>query len=384
MCKVHLASLSLVCSLSCGPDSSFTPSTMPVTESPAGESADLKKTRNTPPKVTRLEPVNEVNDNTTSLIAAAPSQPLAQAGSPELRTTSETGARPEPASAPAPLPQGGLPAPMVPPIGVTSPVTPQITPPKCESSATIVAANQMSDFNWSGDGPLTFAIDSGNQPGDFGTIDILDADTVRYRGPSRIATSLDIAVVATNTTGIKASCTVRLKADGALGVADDGRTPGLVGNVFQVPLAERNNSARIKSSWFSGAPLSSIVMPRIDVPNTPYEQGFPGYPNLTSWFAIRFRAQILIPESGYYGFQTQSDDGSLLYIDGRVIVRNDTVHAISTVTNDQVYLEAGLHDIQLDYFQGPPIYIAMSLLWRKPGDSQYMIIPATQFSRPKI
>lgn len=44
-------------------------------------------------------------------------------------------------------------------------------------------------------------------------------------------------------------------------------------------------------------------------------------------FAYDFRTLVKIPERGVYRFYTFSDDGSKLYIDGKLIVDNDGGHS---------------------------------------------------------
>ena len=40
-------------------------------------------------------------------------------------------------------------------------------------------------------------------------------------------------------------------------------------------------------------------------------------------YVLRWRGQITIAADGVYGFKTASDDGSLLMIDGALVVNND-------------------------------------------------------------
>lgn len=67
-------------------------------------------------------------------------------------------------------------------------------------------------------------------------------------------------------------------------------------------------------------------------------------------FAYRYTTLIDIPETGVYRFYTQSDDGSVLYIDGQKIVDNDGGHSTRRAEG-KVKLEKGLHDLRLDYFE---------------------------------
>ena len=62
-----------------------------------------------------------------------------------------------------------------------------------------------------------------------------------------------------------------------------------------------------------------------------------------------YKGYINIPEDGIYSFYLSSDDGSMLYINGQVIIDNDGLHAPGEVT-DQTALKKGYHPIEVQYF----------------------------------
>src|SRR5262249_19551486 len=66
----------------------------------------------------------------------------------------------------------------------------------------------------------------------------------------------------------------------------------------------------------------------------------------------QFSGFLKITTAGSYTFQTASDDGSLLYVDGNLVVNNDGSHSLATVTSSAVALGAGMHSIQERYLQG--------------------------------
>lgn len=67
-------------------------------------------------------------------------------------------------------------------------------------------------------------------------------------------------------------------------------------------------------------------------------------------FAYQFRTFIKIPERGVYRFYTFSDDGSALYIDGKLVVNNDGGHSSRRVEG-KIALEKGFHELNLLYFE---------------------------------
>lgn len=67
-------------------------------------------------------------------------------------------------------------------------------------------------------------------------------------------------------------------------------------------------------------------------------------------FGIKFKTWLKIPETGKYRFSTYSDDGSLLKINGRVVVDNDGSHG-ARHREGVVDLEKGFHLLEVDYFE---------------------------------
>jgi fibronectin-binding autotransporter adhesin len=55
-----------------------------------------------------------------------------------------------------------------------------------------------------------------------------------------------------------------------------------------------------------------------------------------------------ITTGGLYTFNTASDDGSRLYIDGVLVVNNEGGHGVTTITNNSVQLDAGRHEIRVE------------------------------------
>ena len=100
----------------------------------------------------------------------------------------------------------------------------------------------------------------------------------------------------------------------------------------------------------------------------------------TTNFAVRFIGQINIPVGGIWTLSTGSDDGSILFIDGSPVVENDRLHSYRTVRNI-IGLDAGLHDFELWYFQGPG-HSGVTAKWNGPGMVGEEVIPAEAFSSP--
>jgi len=96
---------------------------------------------------------------------------------------------------------------------------------------------------------------------------------------------------------------------------------------------------------------------------------------LTKNFASLLRGYIDIPSSGNYQFALESSDGSILKIDGVVIIDNSNGKAMAKATAS-AEMSKGLHSIEIQFFNnaGQP---GLKLLWTPVNSGQEVIIPAT-------
>lgn len=91
-------------------------------------------------------------------------------------------------------------------------------------------------------------------------------------------------------------------------------------------------------------------------------------------FAFIFTGLMEMPEDGIYTFLTSSDDGSVLYIDDKMVVNNDGSHAAVPSTGT-IALKKGFHSYKLYYFEdyeGEGLTVA----WKLPGAEKFAPIPA--------
>jgi hypothetical protein len=132
---------------------------------------------------------------------------------------------------------------------------------------------------------------------------------------------------------------------------------------------------------FSGlTPVGSIYTKVLDIPTRSFTSGFPGVTDRFEWFAIRYTGVFNVDTEGDYAFRLVSDDGSRLFIDGKMIIDNDGQHPTQSVSGN-AYLTSGRHSIEVDYFQGPREEIALQLFWTTPGGSEEISEP-TYAPRP--
>ena len=82
-------------------------------------------------------------------------------------------------------------------------------------------------------------------------------------------------------------------------------------------------------------------------------------------FAARYTARLQVPQSGIYTFVLESDDGSILYLDGEAVIDNSDLHQMNCVSN-RIELTAGYHDLKVDYFEKDG-QAGVRLSWSGPG-----------------
>jgi len=98
---------------------------------------------------------------------------------------------------------------------------------------------------------------------------------------------------------------------------------------------------------------------------------------LPSPYSIVWRGKLLAEQPGLYRLATNSDDGSLLYIDGQLVVDNGGPHGVRYVEGS-IHLTAGYHDVELRYFQDGGSR-ALDLWWTLPDGKKTLIPPTKLF-----
>ncbi|RYZ91271.1 MAG: hypothetical protein EOP04_01010 [Proteobacteria bacterium] len=153
----------------------------------------------------------------------------------------------------------------------------------------------------------------------------------------------------------------------------------IVADVYKIP----NPDKFLPSEWKKENYETTVCMENYNVPITPFTAGFPDVPGLTENFGMTTRTNLIINTPGDYYFQLLSDDGSKLWINNEVVVNNDGEHEAipgKEKSHDKpLKLTAGKHPLRVDYFQGPRFSIALMLFWKKPGETQFTIVPRSAF-----
>jgi outer membrane protein OmpA-like peptidoglycan-associated protein len=115
--------------------------------------------------------------------------------------------------------------------------------------------------------------------------------------------------------------------------------------------------------------VGSIYTSAWDVAPRSFTDGFPGVTDRFEWFAIDYQGSIYVPATGAYHFRLGSDDGAILYLDGREVINNDHMHPYMEAQGD-AQLTQGMHAFRLSYFQGPRDFVGLRLWVTPPGGVQ--------------
>jgi hypothetical protein len=156
---------------------------------------------------------------------------------------------------------------------------------------------------------------------------------------------------------------------GTTGVANSG----FRGEIFFIDPGSRKlpNFSKLK-------PVGVIYTPYLCVPLRPFDEGFPGVTDRFEWFAIDYAARFWVTEPGKYRFALASDDGSILYIDGKKVIQNDKLQAVVEKAGS-INLKMGEHAIRVSYFQGPRFQVALVLRVARPRDDELRVFHTDDF-----
>jgi PA14 domain len=150
-----------------------------------------------------------------------------------------------------------------------------------------------------------------------------------------------------------------------------GLVPGLVGAYYAFP-AELTDFPKIPADM---RPFYVRVDKTVDFPEMG-EGDFHGT-KLSSNFYARWSGFLKIEKQGTYRFFIESDDGSKLFIDNKLVVNNGGVHSM-TEKAAPVDLTPGVYPFAVEYFQGNG-GAGCIVNWAAPGERRQPIPPARLF-----
>lgn len=180
------------------------------------------------------------------------------------------------------------------------------------------------------------------------------------------------ATVTYNSGGQTTTQTVQVNGGQTTQISPFGSTQELLnslkGQVYEI--TNRGSSTTV-ADILTNNPLGNAFYTRtVNVPARNFQDGFPGVTDRFEYFGVVYEGVITAPVTGEYTFETISDDGSVLYLNGNAVVNNDKQHAPKTKTG-KITLTAGQkYNLLLKYFQGPRYQIALVVNVTIPGQAK--------------
>ncbi|HEU5294366.1 MAG TPA: PA14 domain-containing protein, partial [Burkholderiaceae bacterium] len=134
----------------------------------------------------------------------------------------------------------------------------------------------------------------------------------------------------------------------------------------------------LRASYYNSISLGgAVVLSRIEAIDFNWGSGSPAPGVTKDNFSVRWTGTIAAGASGSYRFQTVSDDGVRVWINGTQVINNWTNHAATTNTSGTINLVAGQkYTIKVEYFEKGGNAV-MRLRWLTPGAGSYVTVPAT-------
>ena len=135
----------------------------------------------------------------------------------------------------------------------------------------------------------------------------------------------------------------------------------------------------LSGQYFSNNSLSGVpVLTRVETVNFDWGTGAPAAGIPADNFSVRWTGQVQAASTGNYRFQTVSDDGVRLWVNGTLLINNWTAHTPTTDTSAEIQLVAGQrYDIRLEY-QERTTGALIQLRWLPPAAGAYSFLPAQQ------
>jgi hypothetical protein len=146
------------------------------------------------------------------------------------------------------------------------------------------------------------------------------------------------------------------------------QTPGTT-TFVPVPATQLSAAAQgLLGQYFTNTALTgSPALTRSEAVNYDWGTAAPSTGLPVDGFSVRWSGRVGVVADGNYTFQTTSDDGVRLWVNGNLVVDNWTTHATTVNSSAAVALKAGFfYDIKLEYFESQNGAVA-KLAWIAPG-----------------
>jgi len=149
--------------------------------------------------------------------------------------------------------------------------------------------------------------------------------------------------------------------------------------------AQAGTGSGLGATYFNSVNLSgAIVLTRTEAVDFDWGSGSPGTGVNADNFSARWTGNLIAPSAGTYRFQTQSDDGVRVWVNGVAMINNWTDHSPSLDTSAGINLAAGqVVSIVAEFYEKGGGAV-MRLRWMPPGETTFVAVPASQLVAPAL
>ncbi|MBX3015411.1 MAG: discoidin domain-containing protein [Caldilineaceae bacterium] len=136
------------------------------------------------------------------------------------------------------------------------------------------------------------------------------------------------------------------------------------------------NGTGLTAHYFNNISLANApVLQRTEAVAFDWGYGAPGAGLPADNFSARWMGLLEAPTADAYQFQTISDDGVRLWVNGTLVINNWTDHGATTDTSAVVNLTAGMKNtLILEYYE-KAASATIKLLWKSPTTNAFVPIP---------
>ena len=154
-----------------------------------------------------------------------------------------------------------------------------------------------------------------------------------------------------------------------------------IGSDEPAPPVVAGSGTGLTATYFANATLTGTpVLTRTEAVDFDWGTAAPGAGVPVDNFSVRWSGTLTAPSTGTYRFQTYSDDGIRLSVNGVQVINNWTDHSPTTDTSAAINLTAGQKvTIQLEFYERGGGAVAR-LRWQTPTNATYVPVPASQLT----
>jgi YVTN family beta-propeller protein len=238
-------------------------------------------------------------------------------------------------------------------------------------------------------GGSAFTKSAGNNPEDVGTINADSGN--RLGGPLTgidVPTLRDVWATAPYLhRGSAATLGDAIRAHAGVSVTDT-ELANLVAYVAQIGSQEAapatgtgtpNSGTGLRGQYFNNMTLAgSPVLERLEKVSFSWGSTPPGPGVNTNQFSVRWTGFVEATANGTFQFQTRSNDGVRLWIDGDLVIDNWPSHATATDATAGIALTKNQrYSVTMEFYDNTGTAVAR-LYWKRPGQTTFATIPITR------